>query len=463
MRFLLMLLICALSLPAHAKSPQPVSSVRASDHFGFGAEMMTLKNGLQVVVIPNHRVPVVTHMVWYKVGGADEAMGQSGSAHYLEHLMFKGTHTQAPGEFSKTVKTLGGNDNAFTGHDYTAYFQSISVEHLEKLMAMEADRMTGLSPPESHFESEKKVVIEERRQRTDNDPRNVFGEQMHSALFVNHPYGRPIIGWMDEMNRYQWADIKKFYDTWYAPNNAVVVISGDVTLDSIRDMVKRTYGALPLKPVPTRARPTVPPANGITSLTLRDKSVEQPSVEMLMIAPSFRQNKKEALALQLLENIMDGGAATRLYKNLVVDQKKAVTVNFGYQGMAYDYGFLSLSATPAEGVALDDLVQLLQNQFREVISSGITQQELDEAVSRLQDSAIFARDSVAGPAMLFGQALTTGSSVADVENWHRDIDKITIDDIIHVAKTYTNPDQFYIRPPVIGYLLPLEETQESTP
>lgn len=181
----IIILTLVLAFPAHAQT--------------FGAESFTLQNGLQVVVIPNHRAPVVTHMIWYKVGAADEKPGASGMAHYLEHLLFKGTATMAPGDFSKTVKTLGGDDNAFTGQDYTAYFVSIAAEHLEGVMAMEADRMMNIDPPPAHYASEKSVVIEERRQRTDNDPRAIFAEQAHSALFINHPYGTPVIGWMKEI------------------------------------------------------------------------------------------------------------------------------------------------------------------------------------------------------------------------------------------------------------------------
>ena len=232
----------------------------------FGAETFMLDNGMQVIVIPNHRIPVVTHMVWYRVGAADELPGLSGMAHYFEHLMFKGTKKLEPGEFSRTVKMLGGRDNAFTGQDYTAYFQSIAVEHLEKVMRMEADRMFNLAPPADHFASEKNVVLEERRQRTENNPKGLFGEQLRNLLFVNHPYGTPTIGWMDEIERYEWTDVKGFYEQWYAPNNAIVIISGDITVEEFKPLAEKIYGTLPAKKLPKRSRPNIPPAIGKTRL-----------------------------------------------------------------------------------------------------------------------------------------------------------------------------------------------------
>lgn len=205
----------------------------------FNAETFTLENGLEIVVIPNHRAPVITHMVWYKVGAADEQQGKSGIAHFLEHLMFKGSGDLAPGEFSKIIRAKGGEDNAFTGHDYTAYYQSIAAEHLEMVMTMEAGRMRGLNPPLDHVESERKVILEERRQRTDDNPSARLAEQMNSLLYINHPYGKPVIGWLSEMADLSWDDAKAFYDRWYAPNNAILIVTGDVTGQQVYDLAKK--------------------------------------------------------------------------------------------------------------------------------------------------------------------------------------------------------------------------------
>lgn len=443
MRYIIFIALLILPLPAKAQT--------------FGAQSFTLKNGMQVVVIPNHRTPVVTHMVWYKVGAADELPGLSGSAHYLEHLLFKGTHSMAPGEYSKTIKTLGGNDNAFTGQDYTAFYESVAVEHLPKVMEMEADRMYNLDVPADHYASEKQVIIEERRQRTENDPRALFGEQLQSELFINHPYGTPIIGWLKEMSSYEWTDIKAFYDKWYAPNNAILVVSGDVTLEQVKTLAEKYYGPLPTKQVPPRVRPAVPPAIAPVSMTLHHETIVQPLYQRMYIAPSCHQDKQACLALQVLEEVLDGGPTTRLYQSLVVDQKKASTVQFSYNADAFDYGSISLGAIPAPGVTPEEIGALMETQIADVIQNGVTDTEVAEAVQRLKDAAIFARDSIAGPAMIFGYALATGSTIDDVENWPEDIGAVTPAQVQEAAKTYLSSDTPWLRPPVTGYLLPKEK------
>lgn len=436
-------------------SPSPASAAV------FNAESFTLDNGMKVVVIPNHRAPVVSHMVWYNIGAADEPQGLSGMAHYFEHLMFKGTQKLEPGEFSRIVKSLGGRDNAFTGQDYTAYFQTIAVEHLGSMMEMEADRMANLDVPADHFASEKNVVLEERRQRTENDPRSLFLEQMKSALFVNHPYGTPIIGWMDEIEKYEWEDVKVFYDTWYAPNNATLVISGDITADIVRPMAERTYGKVKPKNLPERTRANVPPSLGDSVMTLRHDRIHQPSFTEIYVTPAAKDNKKSDLALQVFQEIMSGGSTTRLYNNLVVEQKKAISASLSYRGDALDYGAIWLSAKPVNGVTVEELQALMHDEIRDVIQNGVTQDEVDDAIQRLQDSAVFARDSLQGPAMTFGFALAIGKDIDDIENWPTNIGKVTAADIRDAVTTYLNPDKPWHRKPITGFMLPkdLEETQ----
>lgn len=437
-------------------------SARAADaNPTFGAESFTLQNGMQVVVIPNHRVPVITHMIWYKAGAADEPPGLSGMAHYFEHLMFKGTETMEPGAFSKTIKTLGGNDNAFTGQDFTAYYQSVSVEHLKKIMQMEADRMLHLAPPPDHYASEKNVVLEERRQRTENDPAGLLSEQVQSALFVNHPYGTPVIGWMDEIKEYEWADVKTFYDRWYAPNNAIVVVSGDITAKKLKPLAEQIYGALPAKELPARTRYSVPPAKGLAVITSRDPSVRQASVRRVYIAPSFHSNKTDSLALQVLEDILAGGPAARLYQTLVVEDKAATSVSLSYQADALDYGTIWLSATPADGILPEDMEEKINTQLRRIVSEGVTAQELADSIQRLQDQAVYARDSLSGPAMVVGRMLATGSTLEDIENWPEDIAQVTAEQVQKAASLYLNPDKPWIRPPVTGYLLPEADAEKE--
>ncbi len=325
-------------------------------------------------------------------------------------------------------------------------------------MEMDADRMANLAPPADHFHSEKAVVLEERRQRTDNDPRALFNEQMTSVLFVNHPYATPIIGWMNEIKKYEWPDVKKFYDTWYAPNNAILVISGDVTVETVKPLTEKYYGSLKPKKVPLRIRPLVPPALAPAFLKLEDAAVHQPMFQKTYIAPAESRKKEESLALQVLAEILSGGPTTRLYKNLVVEQKKATAVDLDYTSTALDYGTIAISAAPADGVSLEEMNKLVDAELRKVVEHGVTEQEVKDAIQRLQDDAVFARDSVSGPAMIFGASMTTGSTVHDIETWPQEVAKVTPARVKAAAEKYLNDAKPWIRPAVIGYLLPKAET-----
>jgi zinc protease len=427
----------------------------------FNAETFKLDNGLEIVVIPNHRAPVITHMAWYKVGAADEDHGVSGVAHFLEHLMFKGSQGLKPGEFSEKIRSLGGNDNAFTGQDYTAYHQSISVDQLETVMKMEAGRMRGLNPPLEQVVSENKVILEERRQRTDNDPRARFAEQLNAALYINHPYGNPIIGWADEMAALTWDKCKAFYDRWYGPNNAILVVSGDVTGQQVYDLAKKIYGPLKPVPLPERVRAAVPPLEASVTVRLEDETVHQALVQKAFIVPSYHQNAKESLALQVLEELMGGGPTSRLYKALVVEQKIATSAGLSYQGSMWSDGDLDLYASPLPGQKPEDVVTALDEQIRLLIKNGIPEAELSEALTRMQAEAVYARDSLSGPAMIFGYSLASGSTIDDVEYWQYNIAAVTANDILAVAKKYLDPDNAQKRPPVTGYLLPKEKPPET--
>lgn len=470
MRLCLCLLLLLMPASSWAQKPAPSQDTLPKQEKAvtqkppvktFNAQAFSLANGMQVVVVPNHRAPVVSHMIWYKVGRADEKPGASGMAHYLEHLLFKGTEKMAPGAYSKRVRVLGGDDNAFTGQDFTAFYANVAKASLPEIMRMEADRMLNVNPPPEHFASEKTVVLEERRQRTENDPRARFGEQLNSLLYINHPYGIPVIGWMDEIKKYDWADVKNFYDAWYAPNNAILVVSGDITAEELKPLVEEIYAPLAAKDLPPRARPHVPPAPAAVQLDLYDPNIHQPVFQMTYLAPANAKKKKDSLALQVLEEVMGGGPTTRLYDSLVVKQKKAVSVGLGYDGTALDYGTIGLYGTPAEGVSLETLHSLMRAEIDKVIQDGVTKTETDEAIKRLQEAATYARDSLSGPAMIIGYGLTTGSSLNDIENWPANIATVTPEDVQRAAKTYLNAEQPWIRPPVIGYLQPKKETAKK--
>lgn len=404
----------------------------------FNAETFTLENGLQVVLVENHRAPIVTSMVWYKVGGADDPQGQSGLAHMFEHMMFKGSEHVAPGEFSKRVRALGGEDNAFTSYDYTAYYQSVAAEHLDEMLKMEADRMTNLLLPADQFTSEQKVVMEERRQRTDNDPRSAFYEQMNYSLFPHHPYGVPLIGWMNEIAALSREQAFSFYKTWYAPNNAVLVVSGDVTLDTLKEMAQRHFGSLvPNAALPEmRVRPDLADFKGDYLIRYTNPRIRQPVWSAMRRVPSLRDDREGGLALSLLEEILSGGSTTRLYTALVKEQELASQAGMSVTNDTYGPGRVTFYATPRDGTDLAAVEKAFMGVLEKVIQEGVTETELSEAKDRIQASAVFARDSVSGPAMIIGRALASGFTLDDVENWPDDVARITAQQVQDAAAKY---------------------------
>lgn len=451
-RFIITLLILALPFSAHAQSDAPEKV--------FDAKTTTLANGMEVYVVENNRVPVVTHMVWYKVGAADEPMGKSGIAHFLEHLLFKGSDGLEPGEFSKIVRNLGGNDNAFTSQDYTAYFQSIASEHLETVMKMEAGRMRGATMPEKEVLSERKVILEERRQRTDNNPNAKFSETMDAALFVNHPYGIPVIGWAHEMAELSREDAYNFYHKWYGPNNAILVVSGDVKADEVFAMAEKIYGKLDKADVLERNRPQSPPLVGKQVITYHDPAVREPVFQRSYRVPSYRENKEEALAMQVLEDIFGSGSTSRLYKSLVINQKIATSAGLSYRSSAWDDATLWVYASPVPGVSTEEVKKALDAEIQKLADEGVTKEELDASLKRLQAEAIYARDSLTGPAMAIGYSLVTGSTLDDIEYWPRNIAKVTAEQIQNLAKKYlvtSSADAHYID----GTLLPAEQKDKD--
>ena len=405
----------------------------------FNPQSFTLKNGMQVVVITNHRVPVVTHMVWYKIGAMDEPAGKSGLAHYLEHLMFKGTKSLKPGEFSAIVARNGGRENAFTSQDYTGYFQSVAVDRLPLMMKIEADRMTNLVLTDDIIEPERAVVIEERRSRVDRDPSSMLGEQIRAVMFQNHPYQIPIIGWQHEIEGLTRKDLIDFYKAWYAPNNAILVISGDITVDEVRPLAEKYYGPIPAKPLPERVKWAEPPLNADLRVVLEHARVRQPSWSRRFIAPSQMHGATEhADALQVLGEILSGGATSRLYRRLVVERKAAVSAGGWYSGRLRGPGTFGFYISPPPGGDLEEAGKAMNEEIDLLIEKGATEEEVKKAVQRLQDSAIYARDSYRTPARVFGGALASGQTVEDVESWPERIGMVTVDAvnraIAHVFK-----------------------------
>jgi zinc protease len=397
-----------------------------------------LDNGLELVVIPDHRAPVVTHMVWYKVGSADETPGKSGLAHFLEHLMFKGTAKHLPGEFSQVVAHIGGQENAFTSFDYTGYFQRVPSSQLKTVMDFEADRMTGLQLTDALVLPEREVILEEQNQRVGNNPRARLSEQIEAALFLNHPYGRPVIGWRQEMEHLSREDAIAFYKRFYGPNNAVVVIAGDVDPQQALAFAKDTYGKVARRPdIPPRVRPQEPPPVAVRSLTMADPRVEMPVLQRDYLTPSFHTAKPgESEALEVLAHILGSGNNSRMYQALVVDQKIAVSAGAWYESSAVDQSKFGVYGSPAPGTTLPQLESAIDGVIANVADKGVTDDELNRAKTRLIADAVYAHDSQSSMARWYGEALATGSSVAEIDSWPDRIRRVTPDQVREAARTW---------------------------
>ncbi len=416
----------------------------------------TLANGLQVVVIPDHRAPVVTHMIWYKVGSADEPKGVSGIAHFLEHLMFKSTDKIPLGEFSKIVARLGGNDNAFTGQDVTSYFQRISKERLGTVMEMEADRMVNLRLTEKEVATERDVILEERRSRIENNPAAIMDEQMNAALYYSHPYGIPVIGWEHEMAKLSREDALNFYKHFYAPNNAVLVVAGDVTVDEVRALAEKTYGQIPANPAVDKARnrPQDPPPRAPRRVEYSDPRAGNASFHRDYVVPSYMTAKPgEAEALDLMMKIVGDGATSRIYKRLVVDVKIASSAGGSYSGSGLDYGTIGLYAVSADGAELLPKIEAsIDKELAEVRDHGVSAAELNRARSSYIADYIYENDDQSSLARRYGWGLALGRTVAQIEGWPDALAKVTVDDIKRVAGTYLD-----LKRSVTGYLTPSAE------
>ena len=397
----------------------------------------TLDNGMQVVVIEDHRAPVVVHMVWYKAGAADEPPGKSGIAHYLEHLLFKGTDTLEPGEFSAVVAANGGSDNAFTSYDYTAYHQRVAADRLELMMTMESDRMRNLRLSDVDILTERDVIIEERNQRVENDPGALFGEQRAAALYLNHPYGVPIIGWRHEADALTLDDALDFYDTFYAPNNAILIVAGDVEPEDVLELAKTYYG--PLEPNPNlkdRVRPAEPPHTAARRLFFDDPRVSQEYVVRTYLAPERDPGaQEEAAALLLLSDILGGNGATSvLGQKLQFETQTAVYASAFYQPLNYDDTTFGLIIVPVPGVSLQEAEDALDAAIAEFMAEGVDSEQLARIKSQMMASQIYARDSVAGLARRYGAALTSGLTLEDIEAWPDVIQAVTEEDIMAAAE-----------------------------
>ncbi len=413
-----------------------------------------LDNGMEVVVIPDHRAPIVTHMVWYKIGSADEPPGKSGIAHFFEHLMFKATTNHAAGEFDRAVSDIGGSNNAFTSYDYTVFHETVAPSALEQMMGFEADRMRNLILTDEVIKTERDVILEERRSRIDSNPQAVLDEEVDATLWQNQPYRIPVIGWMQEMEQLNRVDATAFYDKYYRPNNAVLIVAGDVEPDAVKALAEKTYGKVARGPdLPPRIRPVEPEQNTRRTVTLTDARVSVPSFSTQWVVPSYHTAKPgEAEALDLLAEILGGGTRSRLYQQLVVKQGIASGTGAYFQGSMLDATNFTVYGAPRGDAKLSDVEAAVDAEIVRIAKDGVTADELDKAKARYVRSMIFARDKQDEMANLYGAELATGGNVRDIEEWPDRIRKVTADEIKSVAARYLLLDRS-----TTGYLLPQQQ------
>lgn len=416
----------------------------------FHPQEFTLDNGMRVILIENHRAPIVTHMMWFRVGASDDPAGKSGIAHFFEHLMFKGTKKIPAGEISRIIARNGGDDNAFTSYDYTAYYTNIAVDRLPLIMELEADRMENLTLTDEVLLPERDVILEERKQVVESDPMRRLQEQVYAALLPGVPYGTPIIGWAHEIAALDKTAADYFYGHWYAPNNAVLVISGDITMDQLKPLVQKYYGSLKPKPVPNRVRVKLAEPPVQRRIEMRDPDVQLPLLNIAYVAPTYGSSKdKTPYALQIMNEILGEGASSTLYNDLVMKQKIASSVGIYYNPVAMTDNAMVVYAAPVPGKPITDLEAALKTSLQAALDKGFTDDEVANAKQRLIAEATYARDSVRHPAYLFGMALTTGQDIKDVEEWPDRIAAVSASDVTQAARKVLQTDHY-----VTGVLLP---------
>jgi zinc protease len=410
----------------------PPAALAAEDVVDF-----TLDNGMQVVVIEDHRVPAVTHMVWYRTGAADEPAGQSGIAHFVEHLMFKGTDELESGEFSATVEANGGSDNAFTSWDYTGYFQRIAADRLGLMMEMEADRMRDLVFDPEEVATERSVILEERAQRVDSSAGAIFNEQMRATLFLNHPYGIPIIGWEHEMRGLTLENARAFYDTYYHPDNAILIVAGDVTPDEVRALAEEHYGPIPAHgALPERARPTEPPHVADRRLVYEDERVANPYVSVQMLAPVREPGaQSEAAALTVLAELLGGSGQTSLMaRRLQIEEERSLYASAFYDATSVDPSGFTLVNVPVPGVSLEEAEADIWRMIETFLQEGVDRAQFERIKFQIEAGEIYDEDDTQGLARAYGVELTSGLTLADVEGWTQALSAVTTEDVMAAAR-----------------------------
>lgn len=462
-----LLSVAILAMPLHA--PVATAQTATAEAEATSADLspdgavstFTLPNGMNAVVIEDHRAPIVVQMVWYHVGSADEPAGKSGIAHFLEHLMFKGTETRAPGEFSRVVEAQGGSDNAFTSDDYTGYFQRVASDRLDLMMEMEADRMRNLRLDADDVATERQVILEERSQRVDSNAGALFGEMRDAVQYLNHPYRVPIIGWRQEIEGLELEDALDFYGRYYAPNNATLVVAGDVDPADVERLALKHYG--PLAPTPdlaARVRPQEPPQLAPRTVDFTDERVSNPYVIRSYLAPERDPgDQTKAAALTILAEVLGGSPATSVMgRNLQQDEGSAVYTSAFYRGLRYDDTTFGLIVMPVPGRTLEEAEADMDRMIAKLLADGIDADQLDRIKSQVRAGQIYGRDSLQGRATDYGAGLTSGLTVQDVRDWPDLLEAVTADEVIEAARDLFDPNRS-----VTGFLRRPEGAPDAGP
>ena len=420
---------------------------------GLRVEQFTLGNGMEVIVIPNHRVPAVSHMLWFKIGAADDPIGKSGLAHFHEHIMFKGSAKYKSGEYASTIARLGGDQNAFTGYDGTSYFVNIAKENLPLVMEMEADRVRGLTPSEDDVEKERQVIIEERRQRVENNPGALLAEQMNAALFRHHPYRRPVIGWMHEMEGLSRQDVLDFHKATCNASNAILIVSGDITAAELKPLAEKFYGSLPKATAPVRRWTQEPPQIAPRHITMQHANVQQPEWTRSYAVSSFGSgDAKQVLPLFMLSQLLGGGKTSKLYRSLVVEQKLASAVDVDYNGFSIGAAEFAVSAIPEKGVDLKRLEDAVDAEIAAALKQGFADADIARAKTLLKAESIYLRDGLTSMARLMGWIRIAGLEADYLTRWEDMIEAVTAQQILDASRKALDDNAS-----VTGWLLPKEK------
>jgi len=405
----------------------------------------TLANGLKVVVKEDHRAPVVVQQIWYKAGSMDESTGTTGVAHVLEHMMFKGTKAVPAGEFSKRIAAAGARENAFTSTDYTAYFQQLHKSQLPLAMKLESDRMQNLDLSAKEFGKEIKVVMEERRMRTDDDPQSLMNEIMMATIYEEHPYHHPVIGWMSDLQVMTVNDARVWYNRWYAPNNATLVIAGDVKADEVFALAQRYYGAIPKKKLPERRNYTEPQQVGIKRLVVKAPA-ELPQLEMAYHTPTLKDPKQDwkPYALDVLSGVLDGSESARLNKHLVREQQVASAAGAGYDSTSRGPSLFTLDATPSTGKTVQDVETALRGEIALLVKDGVSEDELKRVKAQVMAAEVYKRDSVFYQAMQIGQLESIGLGYQAIPVMLEKLQAVTAEQVQQVAKEFLQDDNLTV-------------------